>query len=809
MKLSTSPQYLHKSKMARGPRVIFVALISLAGLVNLVPSYHAQMVVTQTFDGFLDGRKPCTPDTFVSPCSTTNYVYSEVGSGSVAVETGISDGSGKALTISASGPNILFDAQPSNQCGPSISFALATSVSSVQFPEVAITTPGTFGFSGSNPSTSTTYVVVFTGTNHNHAFLQASLRTNGASGATYTTPDLIFAASNPVANQFYHFTVTCPASLATGGNAVLYSPEAAALGTSTTQVTVGANAGTSSALNTRIEFLSTAAQSYVDSLIFAGGAGAGVVIPTVDAAATTTNTMTLIGFDVDPMKRVVIARESSGGTSKIDTFDPDTLVLQGVSPLTNSCNKIDGVMAWNTQPSDTRGYAGFLDCTVSPTSSNFLKIRNPLLGDPDQAGTLCEGTSPNFCDFDLQTQTGGDVCPGATTNSLPGGSTAIGNIASAPISWTNGQTQTDVVNVDNVLIGFAFSDTSNGNIGLWAIQQNHNEPDESCGVSTAFGSPSATKQICTWRSDDGHDYMTAVSDSVSALTWRTDVDRTAKNIFAPNSFTQPNVVLTQVYPHQSPFNLNVGVACAGSYNYVLTSGGTVAAVKVLGSNLGMKWQISGAIATQRGIAVSRDNLRVAYTSDSTHVTIANATTGTILGTVVIPSGTFKEMRLDDAANNLYIATSTKISRYDLAGANAGINSGNPNGVRGSGGGQCTIDATGSCSTGTGTPTTSTTGTFFGLNPGAFDPSGQGDQTKGGFFLSLLLILGFAAVGAGLLPTTKVSGMIFGAGLGALLGFAWTVFLGVMPPIITFILVLIGSAGIGLKRLVASRSGSDA
>lgn len=436
-------------------------------------------------------------------------------------------------------------------------------------------------------------------------------------------------------------------------------------------------------------------------------------------AALTTTSMTVSGFDVDPMDRVVLARTTAGAASSIRAFDPQTLAQQGASPVANGCNKVDGVMAYSQDPPGI-GYTGFLDCTVSSTQTNFFKIRNVQLGNPDQSDTVCS----DFCDFDLQTQTGGAVCPGSTTNTLPGGSTQIGNIVAAPISWRSGYNGDGTTfsgshaTGDSALIAFAYTDTGNGNVGLWAINQINNvSPDESCGVSVAFGGPTATKELCTWRAPDGLDYMTAVSDSASGLTWRTNIGLvpvTAGDGGA-QGYTQPDVSITQVFPFTSPYNLAVGVACTGQYNYVLTAGGVVAPVKVLGASLGTSpWQVTGAQTYQRGITVNRAGNRLAYTSDTTHIKIVNATTGLVLATLDMPSGTYKDMRLDDQANNLYVAMSTQIARYDLAAAprvgNQTVSGGNPNGVRGSGSGQCTVTSTGTCGAaggGTSGPSTST------------------------------------------------------------------------------------------------------
>ncbi|MCA1811978.1 MAG: hypothetical protein LC623_08210 [Halobacteriales archaeon] len=382
-----------------------------------------------------------------------------------------------------------------------------------------------------------------------------------------------------------------------------------------------------------------------------------------DAPVAQVDVSGIVGFDVDPMDRVVIAR-TTPQPSAIRVYDPATLTLQGASPLATGCNKLDGVLAYSQDPPG-RGYTAYLNCTVTATQANLFSIRNELLGNPDQTGTVCT----DFCDFDLQTQDGGSVCPGTTSKTLPGGIQQIGNIVAAPISWENGQAGS-FLSQATALVAFAFSDVGNGNVGLWAILQYNNQGDESCGTSVAFSAPGQTRQLCTWRATDGNDYLTAVSDTVPGKVWRIKIGPAPDVVRGGSS--QPIVELVQVYTYQSPYDKAKAVACGGDYVALFTPTGTVAMVRVLNGTLGtLKWPpIVGATPYTRGIAMSRDVLWLGFTDSATTVRFVGANNGTTIHTIKMPAnGTFAALRIDDTARSAYIATQGfpgTIARYDLA-----------------------------------------------------------------------------------------------------------------------------------------------
>jgi hypothetical protein len=490
----------------------------------------------------------------------------------------------------------------------------------------------------------------------------------------------------------------------------------------------------------------------------------------------------VLGFDVDPMDRVVLAR-TGASPSAIRAYDSSTLSLQGASPVANGCNKQDGVMAYSQDPPG-RGYTAFLDCTVDAGQANFLKIRNTLLGNPDQSGTVCT----DFCDFDLQTQSGGYDCPGASLNTLPGGAVDIGNVVAAPISWENGVSPSSL-HPKNALVAFAFTDNGNGNVGAWAIEQNNNGADDSCGLEVAFGPVGATKEICIWRGEDGKDYLSAVSDTVDGKIWRMDIGRTTQGAEGGglvNPDTQPSVDLVQIYSHQSPYSRAVGIACAGNYNFILTPGGVVAKVRVLGGSLGTATVLAtDAEPANRGLAISRDGKLLAHLINPTQANVIWTSNATVAVVVDLPTGNFKGMRLDDTGRNLYVATTTTIARYDLASTGAVGNQ--PLGTRGQGSNQTCINSAGvlgSCNpvSTNGGGSSSGGAVLASSNCGLdflFGSSVAMNAIGCGF---LFLIIPFASVGAG------VAGRV-GAGIGGGIGAIMLVAGGSVPKELIFLLVL--------------------
>jgi hypothetical protein len=531
--------------------------------------------------------------------------------------------------------------------------------------------------------------------------------------------------------------------------------------------------------------------AYLDDLSISGLTAAAT--PTVGAAVTAT-VVGLTGFDVDPYDHVIISRNAAAGVSSVNTYDATTLAIRGASPVATGCNRQDGVMAYSIPSGATRGgreFSGYMACTSGAATTNQFSIRGGDLNNPDQSGTQCT----DYCNINIASASTSisPYCTNQNAATFSSSSAQLGNVAPIPISWENSENPANNA-PRRAYVGFAFDDTSNGNVGAWLITQLNNNHDLTCMATVPFSTPSESRQVCTWRNPhDNLDYLAASGANSPTRAWRLAVDTSAGG----------NLQLSQTSTLTAPLDKMVALSCAGNDATMMDGSGMVRRVHIVGTSGtgGLVWGPLTGYAATRGVAMSQDEKWGAYIATSTTANIVNGTTGAIVGTVTLPTGTFKGMRLDDTGQVLWIATDVRISKYNINAVTTVASQ--PPGSRGTGTTQTCVDANlqpkpcGGATAG-GTTSTGAIGNFFGVDPGRLDPKGEGDSTRGGFLLSLMLIIGFAAVGASIIPSRSPSTMMMGAAIGGVLGFGWTVFLGVMPPVITFILVVLGILVSGIK-----------
>jgi hypothetical protein len=234
------------------------ALLGSIAILQVLPP--ATAASAQNFDTIPDGQKPCNGGGFQVPCTGGEYTYSEGGTGAASVTATVKDGAaGKSVRYVTSGFVMRF-AYPAEACN--LSFALALSNAAATLGTIRV------GYgTGSIPSSSRVYSVSFPSTNSMQ--LSVGSTVNGVS-SSLTSSVLGFAAPL-VINTFYHFQLSCPPGQ-TAGTAVLYSPEADALGQATTSVSLAANTGTGFASPTIVEAFAgpSGVNQYLDNLSYGG-----------------------------------------------------------------------------------------------------------------------------------------------------------------------------------------------------------------------------------------------------------------------------------------------------------------------------------------------------------------------------------------------------------------------------------------------------------------------------------------------------------------------------------------------------------
>lgn len=413
----------------------------------------------------------------------------------------------------------------------------------------------------------------------------------------------------------------------------------------------------------------------------------------------------LVGFDADPYANSIIVRTGEASPhDKIRAFNPVSLAQIGASPLANGCGKVDGVLTYSQYPPGTF-WDAFLDCT-SPTQADTFSIRGADLNQPNFAGTLC-ATYINGCATDLHTSTAPpqsncNNAGAANPSQLPGSSSQIGNIVSIPISYSRSfNPSIGSLSSKNTYVGYALTDTGNGNVGFWVtklVNTAIGQGQMSCAAEASFvPGGSAINQICTFHyinttfnqpGTTSGDYLVAVTGGVAGKMWNLKVD----NLFTSTGDTDPPYLEINAAGPSLPTVAN-GVAC-GSSNDVIIVGtdGSVGRYHVLDgadytqpvylngvahypsrASVGQRaWLLSGAstftTSNSRGITVDDTESVGAYVASSTVINVFNATNGITIATITMPSGTFYGMKMTRNGQTLYIATSTNIARYDIAGS---------------------------------------------------------------------------------------------------------------------------------------------
>jgi len=627
----------------------------------------------------------------------------------------------------------------------------------------------------------------------------ATFQFKSSGGATTTLNTGVLAVTNTfTANTFYPFSITWPCVWQTGGTSdhTIVSGENLCA-SSTVHVSVAVVCTTQAGANicfcvTNIRTLTftTGALSFVDDIGFVDAPISVAVGAQVCKQATSCGsspgsvtgwTGDITGFQVDPQDNIVIARTADGtaSTSKIRAFNSVSLTQIGASPVQNGCNRADGVMAYTEFPPG-RYYTGYMDCTTSAAFTDRFSIRGADLNSPDQSGTICAGTIN--CDIDIHGWPGsssGSATPCVTSavptpTWLPPNSGQISVVSAFPISWSAGHVATGFAagslqsNGDYVFVGYAYTDTSSGHVGVFVIKQIHNNPDLTCSYEMPFApGGQIIPQLCTFHFEGGAN-TTATGDYIVASGSNAAAGR-MWNVQLTNAGTSDNSASPQLQMTQAGPGLRTGLTAVGcsATNDVITMGadGVIQRIHVLqGPDLTkpsnwvnkvpqyhtaavvgqIAWTgVQGVTNTNRGLAVDQSGNYFAYLSSSTTVTIANGTNGQAMGTVTIPStGTFVGMNLGRNGQVLYVATTTTIARYELA----------KNGVVPVLCETCNADGTQANGVGTTIPTGTGTGTTGGPTStgsfvGSFITPFLGDLgSMGSLILGLIIIGAFVAAG---------------------------------------------------------------
>jgi len=547
------------------------------------------------------------------------------------------------------------------------------------------------------------------------------------------------------------------------------------IGCSSSSIVVSYESGGTHASTTATDFTAPLTDLLVSHT---GSAGPGQWVDNINfpagapASFTTTVAVTnLVGFSVDSTGTNLLAA-TTGGTT-VNTFAAATL-----TSLATEAEVCSGKY----------GFAGPVNVAYphcsSSTTIDAMRIRTPQLTTPSDACAWCETTLTEAA----------IINPGSQ-NQLQ-----IQGVSDFPIDYSRVDDSGTVVNV-----GFAWRATGtsgDGTIGVSDIAFNHGGTPDTHFAVVSVGSQ-LPNSMCIVRDPDappgtsGKDYIyeNVLNENVKGylVSFSQSLGGTFNGAFQP--------AFTQIFPGTSATANARGIAC-GIGHFAILNLNQLTVWKCRTGCTAPILTIPGITAgASNGVTMSEDGKWVSWV-DGTTWSVACADTacpnghtlGQIVATGPVESGTYIGNQLQGAGTQLWIGTSTSISRYDIHASTTGNDTVfNPP----CSGASCNIPG-GSSSTNSGT------GGLLGLNPANLDPTGSGNPVTGGFFEAVLLILGFAVAGTAIIPGRSPATMIWGAGLGAALGFIFTVFLGVMPPVITFIFVFAAIVGLGFKI----RNGKD-
>ena len=498
----------------------------------------------------------------------------------------------------------------------------------------------------------------------------------------------------------------------------------------------------------------------------------GFVAPALSPDATVSVT-DLVGFDVDDFGSGIIAR-TNGGDNVSAYTDDLTLVA---SDETN-CGFGDAVIA---EPENL----AYVDCGAIGPDPEGLMIRELSLSDFGSCPTLLDalGTTDCFIDFtpdDDEDDAGicsltGDFDDEATIR-------AVKDLRNVRIDFTESTG-------GNAYVGVAYSTTAGG-VGVfeYTVQSGCDDINEE---PKGFG-PSEPDSICTSIEDDGDVFLTA-SDSATttkSFQWTKAFDTSGDNAL--------DGTLSDSIPHAAIGNA-IGVSCARDRLLAVT---TAAAgnVKMFNRTSGaVMWTATSTNEATRGVGLSGD-AQWAFWVDGSSVNMAYGNNGTVVATFALPSGTFKEWRVEYNAQKAWAATDDNIAVYTIAGNVSDV----PVGCFGA---HCFAPPPGE--------EPGPTGGLVGAG-GPLDPAIIGDGIGvgpfgGGLFASGLLILA-TAIGTGG-AASQINGrsgvsttvIAYGVGVGAVVGFMLSWAFGWLSAGAVFVVVIILGAAIYF-RMRSGRGG---
>lgn len=669
-----------KSKKNVGLSLVVASISLFAVLFSLlIPEASAQVSTTlEDFEPYTVGALPCTPTSFTQPCTTAHaFTYSH-SSGAFQVSNARDDGAG-SNSFQSGGSSFLTAPAGTEFCSTSIDVAVSN------IPATGGSVFFTIGGATSTGSiTQTTYSITtnsLTVGGSASVYLTAQRYSSGSTfGAAVSTGALTFTTSYS-ATAFYHFSIYCPATSA-GGQFVIASPEATALGNAPQTGTIATNPGTSF-VSTKSVWLYNGV--YYDNIRT-------ITPPSAIGAIATASHTNIKGFDADPDFNNIILRRG-GLTNPLDTeirsLNPANLAT--IYTDNTECNNINGVVALGEG-------LGYYDCTAQ----DIERFKLISASGADFPLDNCINTCPSPTTFDIDDLDGDSIEDGFDDIATLYLSDNVASGISDSSSCSGGSDLDTRIHAFNFFISGRSGGASDVNGKVISFAPFFKEAD-------------CLEDIAPDAEGDGHDvdilaYTSgSISDicsshnAVEKLDYAVDDTAVTKGFTVSDSATIdtfPNLFydteITNTYTAPGSLNGATDIACSGGEILVGTPTMLYLVDPTSGSILS-----SRAITNLNSVALSYDGNWASYT-DTVATYILNTTdlAGTPVAQITNPTGVPFETIIDYFGQRELIATDSVIALYDIHTATTVVPVGHNNTAPSS---SSTASSSGSSNSGTDPP----------------------------------------------------------------------------------------------------------
>lgn len=336
----------------------------------------------------------------------------------------------------------------------------------------------------------------------------------------------------------------------------------------------------------------------------------------------------LVGFDVSPTGNSLITRD---GTSGVSIHSYAAFTLASLYTTGTGCTTTDRVLA------SDRTLIAFVTCDTGTGVSDLLKTRTTVGGTPPYAN--CPDCPADSADLSF------DEWPSPSDSSL----NEISELLSFPLSFEQRSCFSGGCSfAQKNYAAYAWSSTD-GTIGVNSFTVN--DPGFNGGFSDEVSfSGSGVDQMCavTW---SGNNFLMGVRSGVSTAVYRVTM-----------GFTDDELDATITGPQTFPSA--VGIGCAEDRIILAMNSGTE--VRMYNLTTGAQvWSITGLVlATSRSVAFSNNGDWCAYVT-TTAIIVCDASDGSSLASLTLPSGTHKGVKMSRAGQFLWYATDDNLAVWDI------------------------------------------------------------------------------------------------------------------------------------------------